>query len=160
MATAYPSTLPLPKVEGFSVTVAAGLIKTEMPSHQAQRRVFNTMPHKFSLTFVMSVETWAVWYNWASDNGYRWFDLYLPTMYAGREFRDIAPITVRFISDLAAANISQTHVQVTVTAESAPSANYRKPSTGADLLLGVERNDYEALGLALDFTDNSAAVRR
>lgn len=121
MATAYPSTLPLPKIEGFSATVSSGLIKTEMPIHQAQRRVFNTMPHQFSMTFVMSVELWALWYVWVSSNGYRWFEMNLPTMYAGLASSVLSPVIIRFVSDLSAVNVSQTDVQVTVAAEIAPS---------------------------------------
>ena len=113
METFYPSDLPLPKIEGFSAEVASGLIKTETPTHQAQRRVFSTMPHRFSLTFVLSFQKWATWYSWASGNGYRWFDLELPTMYAGMVSADIAPITVRFVSGIVASKPAS-HVQPVV----------------------------------------------
>ena len=159
METFYPSDLPLPKIEGFSAEVASGLIKTETPTHQAQRRVFSTMPHRFSLTFILSFQKWATWYSWASGNGYRWFDLELPTMYAGMVSADIAPITVRFVSDIVASKVSLTDVQVTVMAESAPSAMIQRVTSGAESLLGVTRNNYEPAGIALDFTDNSSAVR-
>lgn len=157
--TIYPATFPLPKIEGFSATVASGLIKTDMPTQQAQRRVFKTMPHRFSLTFIMSVNTWASWHNWVVTNGYRWFDLELPTMYAGENGTDLSAVLVRFVSDVSVTPISLTDVQITVAAESAPSAMYRQPPTGAETLLGVDRNNYEAVGFALDFLDNSAIKR-
>lgn len=120
--TDYPSTFPLPKIEGFTATVASGLIKTEQPTQQAQRRVFSTMPHRFSLTFVMSVTTWALWHNWVASNGYRWFAMNLPTMYAGLVAADLSPVLIRFTSDLSVTTVSLTDVQITVTAEIAPSA--------------------------------------
>lgn len=84
MATQYPSTLPQPLLEGFSATVDAGVIRAEMPTHQAQRRVYNTMPHTFTLAFIMSVEEWGSWYRWVNTNGFRWFDIELLTFYSGR----------------------------------------------------------------------------
>lgn len=155
----YPVSFPLPKIESYSATVSAGLIRADMPMHQAQRRVFNTMPHRFSLTFTISVSQWSAWYDWAITSGYRWFDLELPTMYAGQAGTALSPVLVRFVSDLSATPVSLTDVEVTVAAESAPSAINRQPPTGAEALLGVTRYDYEATGLALDFTDNSSAVR-
>lgn len=120
--TIYPATFPLPKIEGFSATVASGLIKTDMPTQQAQRRVFKTMPHRFSLTFIMSVNTWASWHNWVTTNGYRWFTMTLPTMYAGLAAADLSPVLIRFVSDVSVTPVSLTSVQITVAAESAPSA--------------------------------------
>ena len=119
--TAYPSDYPQPKIEGFAASVASGLIKTEDPIHQAQRRVFSTMPHTFALTFVMSVDDWALWHNWASSNGYGWFEINLPTMYAGLAATTLSPVLIRFISDVSAVAVSLNNVQVTVTAEIAPS---------------------------------------
>lgn len=119
--TEYPSTLPLPKVEGFSAMVASGLIKTEQPTHQAQRRVFSSMPHRFALTFIMSVNTWAQWNNWVVANGYRWFTMNLPTLYAGLSGTSLSPVLIRFVSEISVTTVSQTDVQITVAAETAPS---------------------------------------
>lgn len=105
---------------GFSAVVASGLIKTDQPTHQAQRRVFTSMPQRFSLTFVMTMRTWALWQSWASINGYRWFTISLPTKYAGRSGADLSLINVRFTSDISATLIGPAAVQVIVAAESAP----------------------------------------
>lgn len=121
MATAYPSTYPQPRIEGFTASVASGLIRADMPTQQAQRRIFTTMPHAFSLTFIMSVDTWAGWQNWVSVNGYRWFEMNLPTMYAGLAGTSLSAVLIRFVSDISAVNVSLTDVQVTVAAEIAPS---------------------------------------
>lgn len=122
MATAYPSTFPLPKIDGFSASVASGLTKTQDPSHQVQRRVFVNMPHTFSLTFVMGVTTWALWHNWVVANGYTWFTMNLPTMYAGLLSAQISPVLIRFTSNPSASTVSLSDVQITISAEIAPSA--------------------------------------
>lgn len=122
MATAYPSTLPLPKIEGFTATVASGLIKTDTPTQQAQRRVFKNMPHRFSLTFTMGATTWATWHNWVMNNGFRWFTMNLPTMYAGLLSAQISPVLIRFVSNPAMTPVSLSDVQITIAAEIAPSA--------------------------------------
>lgn len=119
--TAYPSTLPMPQIEGFSAMVSSGLIKTEEPTHQAQRRVFSSMPHRFGLTFVMSVSAWAQWHSWAVTNGYRWFTMNLPTLYAGLSGTSLSPVLVRFVSDISVTTVSLTDVQITVAAETSPS---------------------------------------
>lgn len=121
MATAYPTTLPSPAFNGFSATVAMGAIRATGATDQAQRRVFTSMPHVFSLTFNMSVSTWGLWYSWVLANGYRWFTINLPTFYAGQTSANLSPVLVRFTSDISAANITGNDVQVNVMAESAPS---------------------------------------
>ncbi len=119
--TAYPDSYPQPLLEGFSAMVAMGVIRSDMPSHQAQRRVYTTMPHTFSLTFVMSVTEWALWYQWAGVYGYRWFTMNLPTLYAGQAGDTLSPVLIRFNSDISAVSVSTESVQVTVSAETAPS---------------------------------------
>lgn len=121
MATVYPTTFPSPSFDGFSSSVDMGVIRADGAMDQAQRRVFTTMPLSFSLTFTMSVTIWGLWYNWVQANGYRWFQISLPTFYAGRTGDWTSPVLLRFTSDLSAANISATDIRVSVAAESAPS---------------------------------------
>ena len=122
MATVYPSTLPQPLVDGFSAVVASGAIRSDMPMHQAQRRVYKTMPHAFTLTFIMSVTEWGEWYQWVNTYGFRWFEMELPSMYAGRLDADVSALLIRFTSAISAVNVSATDVQIAMTAELAPSA--------------------------------------
>ena len=119
--TAYPSTLPSALLDGFSASVAMGVIRADLPMHEAQRRVFNTMPHTFSLTFKMSVSDWGTWYQWVSLYAYGWFTMNLPTMYAGLTAQLVSPVLIRFTSDLSAVNVTGSDVQITVAAEIAPS---------------------------------------
>ena len=119
--TAYPSDYPQPLIAGFSAQIAMGVIRAQGPTDQAQRRVHTTMPHTFSLTFIMSVVQWGTWYQWATANAYDWFTMNLPTFYAGITEDTLSPVLIRFTSGLVANNVSGSDVQVTVTAESAPS---------------------------------------
>lgn len=122
MATQYPSAYPQPLVEGFVASVASGAIRSDMPTHQAQRRVFKTMPHVFNMTFIMSVTQWGEWYQWVNTYGFRWFEMQLPSMYAGRVDADVSALLIRFTSNINAVNVSATDVRITMTAELAPSA--------------------------------------
>lgn len=117
----YPSGYPQPLVNGFNAQIAMGVIRAQGPTDQKQRRVFTTMPHTFSLTFIMSVAQWGLWYQWATANGYDWFLMNLPTFYAGISGGTLSPVLIRFTSGFSANNVSGSDVQVTVTAESAPS---------------------------------------
>lgn len=121
MPTSYPADLPAPLLEGFSGTVQMGVVRAEGATDQAQRRVYASMPHSFSLTFVMSAAQWAAWYAWVSVYGYRWFLMDLPTLYAGLAGQDLSPVLIRFTSDISSGPVSGREVQVSVAAETAPS---------------------------------------
>ena len=101
--------------------VGSGVIRSEIPTAQAQRRVFNTMPHTYTLTFVMTVAQWGEWQQWAGTFGYRWFSMDLPSFYAGKDNLEIAPVVIRLTSGITANSLSQDVVQIAVTAEMSPS---------------------------------------
>ena len=121
MPTQYPETFPQPLLQGFNMSVASGVIRSDMDTHQVQRRVFSTMPHVFSMSFIMSLVEWDAWARWVAEYGFRWFEIEFPTMYAGRLDADKSAILIRLISIGAAAPVSGQHVQIAVTAEIAPS---------------------------------------
>lgn len=121
MPTQYPETLPLPLFAGFSMSVASGAIRSGMDTHQAQRRVFSTMPHVFSMSFILSLAQWDIWARWVEEYGYRWFEIDLPTMYAGRLDAQKSPTLIRLTAIGPAIPVSGQHVQIAVTAEIAPS---------------------------------------
>lgn len=122
MATQYPDSLPCPLLQDFSVYVASGVIRSEVNGNQAQRRVFKSMPHVFSLSFAMSIQQWGAWQNWVSAYGYSWFEMNLPSMYAGQEGKLMKATLIRFTSPVSVSSTTEQHVQVSVTAEMAPSA--------------------------------------
>lgn len=121
MATSYPGTFPRPLLAGFAGTVQMGVIRAEGPVDQLQRRVHMTMGHTFTLRFMMSAVVWASWRDWVSQNGYRWFLMDLPTIYAGLAGLETSPVLIRFTSSPSAAPVSSRDFQVSITAESAPS---------------------------------------
>jgi hypothetical protein len=121
MPTLYPATRPDPVISGLGATVAMGVIRSDMDTHQVQRRVFNTMPHAFTLSFVLTLTQWATWQQWALENGYGWFEINLPSLYAGNLLQNTSLAVVRFTSNFSATTLAADVVQVNVTAEMAPS---------------------------------------
>ena len=121
MPTVYPNNFPDPTIEGFSISVASGVIRSSEPSSQVQRRVFKTMPHSFTLRFVISTVRWFSWQQWVTKNGYKWFTMNLPSMYAGKSDSCASPLFIRFTSDVQANAITNEYFEVMVTAETAPS---------------------------------------
>lgn len=121
MPAAYPSTLPQPVVGGVEASVNMGVIRSDMTARQAQRRVHTAMPHRFTLTFVITSLKWGPWYNWMKANGYRWFYISLPSLYAGLAGTNTSAVLVRLTSGIEARSVTGSDVTVTVSAESAPS---------------------------------------
>lgn len=121
MAIQYPTTFPCPLLDGFGITVAMGVIRSDNKMHQAQRRVFNTMPHVFTMSFAMTLPVWAAWQQWVNNNGYQWFQMSLPNMYAGQAGKLTTPTLIRFVSPITSSNLTESHVRLSVTAEMAPS---------------------------------------
>jgi len=121
MPAKYPSDFPCVQITGYRADVAMGAARTEIPMAQVQRRVFNTMPHAIALSFVMTVTQWGAWENWVKTNAYDWFDMDLPSLYSGRLSKRLSPHTIRFTSGLTVVNVTESSVQISVTAEFSPS---------------------------------------
>lgn len=127
MAIQYPSDLPPPTIAGFGINVASGVIRSDMPMHQQQRRLFKTMPHTFALRFILPTHQWFDWQKWVSDNELRWFEIDLPSMYAGRTAEASSQLLVRLVSDVQVVAIAQDHFEALITAELAPSMSASVP---------------------------------
>jgi hypothetical protein len=122
MATQYPPSLPQPLVSGFTAAVGSGVLRAEPGAHQQQRRVHETMPHLFTMSFMMTVLEWDSWSRWVARYGYRWFEIEIPTMYAGSIGANKSPVLLRFTSaSITAEAVSGDTMRITVTAEIAPS---------------------------------------
>jgi hypothetical protein len=121
MATQYPTTYPVPQIDSFSMIVQMGVARSEMGGQQMQRRVFQSMPTMFSLTFVMSLSNWTLWQRWVKLNAYTWFTMRLPNLYASQQDLLTDNTLIRFVSPLQASNVTDALVQVSVQAEMAPS---------------------------------------
>jgi hypothetical protein len=121
MATQYPDKYPCPQLDGFSQTVSMGVARTEIPYHQAQRRIYKTMPTTVSMTFVMTISQLGDWQNWILQNGFDWFWMNLPGLYAGREDKNTSAVLVRLVSGVSVSSLSSTHVEVSCAVEYSPS---------------------------------------
>lgn len=77
----WPTTLPLPTVEGYSVSPGDAIIRTEMDAGLArQRRRFTNVPTKVSVRWIMRRDQYAVfegWYRWYAQEGASWFTVSL-----------------------------------------------------------------------------------
>lgn len=121
MTTIYPTTYAAPLIAGLTMQVASGVVRSDVPGAQVQRRVFKTMPHTYMLSFAMSLADWADWQAWVAQYAHGWFSIYLPGMYAGLSGNTTAPTLIRFISPVTSVNLAQDKVQLSVMAEIAPS---------------------------------------
>jgi hypothetical protein len=102
MASTYPDSLPCPLIDGFGADISAGLIRTPFEGgNTRQRRLHTQLPHIFRMTWIIKqVTDYGTWLNWMNANGWSWFDINLPSAMAGKQGKELAPHTIRLISDL------------------------------------------------------------
>lgn len=77
----WPSTLPLPTVQGYAVQPGDSILRTEMEAGLArQRRRFTDVPTKVSVRWIMRRDQYAIfegWYRWHAKEGANWFAITL-----------------------------------------------------------------------------------
>lgn len=77
----WPSTLPLPTVQGYGVQPGEAILRTEMEAGLArQRRRFTDVPTKVSVRWIMRRDQYAIfegWYRWHAREGASWFAITL-----------------------------------------------------------------------------------
>lgn len=77
----WPTTLPLPTVQGYSVQPEDAILRTEMEAGLArQRRRFTNVPTKVSVRWIMRRDQYAIfegWYRWQAKEGANWFTITL-----------------------------------------------------------------------------------
>lgn len=77
----WPSTLPLPTVQGYGVQPGEAISRTEMEAGLArQRRRFTDVPTKVSVRWIMRRDQYAIfegWYRWHAKEGANWFTVNL-----------------------------------------------------------------------------------
>jgi hypothetical protein len=108
-------------IEGYSIDVDAGLIRSKDRGLPAQRRVFTTIPQTVKCKFTLSLREWGYWQEFITKEAPGWFWLDLPSMYAGLKAQRTFPHLVRLISQVTIDAKSSTHVAVSVTFEMSPS---------------------------------------
>lgn len=121
MPVTYPSTLPCPMIEGYSIDVDAGLIRSKERGLPTQRRVYQTMPQSVKCKFTLSFRQWGHFQSFLANEATDWFWIDLPSMYAGLKSKRTFPHLVRLVSQIAIDTKSATHITASVTLEMAPS---------------------------------------
>ena len=78
---AWPATLPLPTVQGYSVQPGEAIVRTEMEAGLARhRRRFTNVPTKVVVRWLMRRDQYAIfeaWYRWKAQEGAHWFTITL-----------------------------------------------------------------------------------
>ncbi len=77
----WPSTLPLPTVQGYNVEPGETIIRTEMDAGLARhRRRFTDVPTKIAVRWIMRRDQYAIfegWYRWHAREGASFFTINL-----------------------------------------------------------------------------------
>lgn len=77
MPVTWPTTLPLPSVEGYGVNPGEAILRTEMEAGPArQRRRFTQVPSRITVRWLFRREQFALfeaWYRWQAKEGGEWF---------------------------------------------------------------------------------------
>ena len=81
MPITWPSTLPLPSIEGYGLHPGEAILRTEMEAGPArQRRRYTQVPSRISARWVFRREQFALfeaWYRWHAKEGGEWFEINL-----------------------------------------------------------------------------------
>ena len=81
MAISWPSTLPLPSIQGYGLHPGEAILRTEMEVGPArQRRRYTQVPSRISARWVFRREQFALfeaWYRWHAKEGGEWFEINL-----------------------------------------------------------------------------------
>ena len=128
MANKYPSSFPCPLIQGTAAEIYSAAIRTPFEGgNTRQRRIHRQIPHAFKLTwFLKQVNLYGLWLNWMNVNGWDWFEMDLPSAYAGLQGKELYPHSVRLMSDLSTKLINTKdgfHWEVTAVVEFMPLAH-------------------------------------
>ena len=81
MTVFWPSTLPLPSIEGYGVHPGEAILRTEMEAGPArQRRRYTSVPSRITVRWVLRRDQFALfeaWYRWQAKEGGAWFEINL-----------------------------------------------------------------------------------
>ncbi|MBF0354974.1 MAG: hypothetical protein HQL43_07050 [Alphaproteobacteria bacterium] len=79
MPTSWPTTLPLPTVQGYGIRPNEAILRTEMEAGPArQRKRFTNVPTRIAVRWLMKREQFALfeaWYRWEAKEGGEWFEI-------------------------------------------------------------------------------------
>ena len=81
MSITWPTTLPLPTVDGYSIHPGEAILRTEMEAGPArQRRRFTQVPSRVNVRWIMRRDQFTIfeaWYRWFAKEGGSWFEIEL-----------------------------------------------------------------------------------
>jgi len=128
----YPSGWPLPTIDGYSIEVDMGVVRTPMGSGLArQRRMYRNMPETYSWTFALEAKNFFAWQEWAKKKAFTWFQIDIFTPESSRKGTDSActPHIARFISEIKVEPLGgDRYLRISVQAELAPRDVYTPPA--------------------------------
>ena len=79
MTITWPTTLPLPTVQGYGIRPGEAILRTEMEAGPArQRKRFTSVPSRIAVRWLMKREQFALfeaWYRWHAQEGGEWFEI-------------------------------------------------------------------------------------
>ena len=121
MAELYPDNFPLPLRDPYAYMVDMGVVRTAMESGgPRQRRRYGSMPHYFTLEFIVAVSDLLGWQQWVNSNAYDWFELPLVNVITIGQSLCENYCLARFISDLNISVLTKDYFRIGVDAELMP----------------------------------------
>jgi hypothetical protein len=129
MPEKYPLTLPQPLLTPYGVEVDSGLLRTPMDGGLSrQRRLYDVMPHAFTLEFVVPRNQLYSWQDWINRYGYDYIEMDLVSWLSVNQ--DCSTHYVRLTTNIAYEMLdSGRHVRARMGAELSPAqvSNYSPP---------------------------------
>lgn len=126
MTINYPTSFPLPLIDGYNITVDPGLIRTAKGAGYArQRQLYTWQPEAYNFVFAVKASELSNWQDWINEFGFEWFKLDMMTHESSKAQTDkhCSSHTVRFIGNVTIAPLSgEEYVEVAVLGELAPRA--------------------------------------
>ncbi len=81
MSISWPTTLPVPSIEGYGLHPGEAILRTEMEAGPARQRCrYTQVPSRISARWVFRREQFALfeaWYRWHAKEGGEWFEINL-----------------------------------------------------------------------------------
>jgi len=143
MPVSWPTTLPLPTVQGYGIRPGEAILRTEMEAGPArQRKRFTQVPSRIGVRWLMRREQFALfeaWYRWQAKEGGEWFEIPLlgGLGLVAHETRFTRQFEARLVGGVLWEVASELEVR-------------ERPTLSADALAIALENDLVALFAAID----------
>lgn len=117
----YPVSFPSPQASPYAWSVDMGVLRTPMDGgNSRQRRLYDVMPHTWTLEFVVPMAALYDWQNWVNQFAYDYFQMPLVSWLASKAGGQTSTHVVRFISNLEFDLLAVDVAHVRVQAEASP----------------------------------------